>query len=151
MSDSLRSQGLYNLWNSPGQNTGLGSLSDLQGIFSNPGIEPVCPLLPAWVVQSLKDWTSREAPVNFSSLNHPICGALLWRRLQSNSLESWLFPSVWSVTFSSHPSNTENTLQLAWRSWYKIIQYDPPRNTGGQGFFISRVQRERLDPRWLSW
>ena len=33
MSDSLRSPGLYHLWNSAGQNTGVGSLSLLQGIF----------------------------------------------------------------------------------------------------------------------
>ena len=33
MSDSLRPHGLYNPWNSPGQNTGVGSLSLLQGIF----------------------------------------------------------------------------------------------------------------------
>ena len=33
MSDSLRSHGLYSPWNSPGQNTGVGSLSLLQGIF----------------------------------------------------------------------------------------------------------------------
>ena len=42
MSDSLRSHGLYTPWNSPGQNTGVGSLSLLQGIFptqgSNPGL-----------------------------------------------------------------------------------------------------------------
>ena len=42
MSDSLQPHGLYNLWDSPGQNTGLGSLSLLQGIFptqgSNPGL-----------------------------------------------------------------------------------------------------------------
>ena len=31
------------LWNSPGQNTGVGSLSLLQGIFSKPGMEPRCP------------------------------------------------------------------------------------------------------------
>ena len=40
--DSLWSLGLYSPWNSPGQNTELGSLSLLQGIFptqgSNPGI-----------------------------------------------------------------------------------------------------------------
>ena len=45
MSDSLRPHGLYSLWNSPGQNTGVGSLSLLQGIFpiqrSNPGL-PHC-------------------------------------------------------------------------------------------------------------
>ena len=39
---SLRPHRLYSLWNSPGQNTGVGSLSLLQGIFltqgSNPGL-----------------------------------------------------------------------------------------------------------------
>ena len=42
LSDSLRSHGLHSPWNSPGQNTGVGSLSLLQGIFptqaSNPGL-----------------------------------------------------------------------------------------------------------------
>ena len=32
MPNSLRGHGLYNPWNSPGQNTGVGSLSLLQGI-----------------------------------------------------------------------------------------------------------------------
>ena len=32
-SDSLRSHGLYSPWNSPGKNTGVGSLSFLQGIL----------------------------------------------------------------------------------------------------------------------
>ena len=46
--DSLWSHGLYSPWNSPGQNTGVGSLSLLQGIFptqgSNPGF-PHCNLI----------------------------------------------------------------------------------------------------------
>ena len=41
-SDSLQPHGLYCPWNSPGQNTGMGSISLLQGIFptqaSNPGL-----------------------------------------------------------------------------------------------------------------
>ena len=45
MSDSLWPHGLYSQWNSPGQNTGMGSCSLLQGIFptqeSNPGL-PHC-------------------------------------------------------------------------------------------------------------
>ena len=40
LSDSLRSHGLYNSWNSPGQNTGVGSLSLLQGIFPTQGLNP---------------------------------------------------------------------------------------------------------------
>ena len=42
VSNSLRPHALYNPWNSPGQNTEVGSLSLLQGIFptqgSNPGL-----------------------------------------------------------------------------------------------------------------
>ena len=45
MSNSLRPHGLYSPWNSPVQNTGVGSFSLLQGIFptqrSNPGL-PHC-------------------------------------------------------------------------------------------------------------
>ena len=33
LSNSLRPNGLYSPWDSPGQNTGVGSLSLLQGIF----------------------------------------------------------------------------------------------------------------------
>ena len=42
--DSLRLHGLYSPWISPGQNTGVDSLSLLQGIFPtqgwNPGLPP---------------------------------------------------------------------------------------------------------------
>ena len=37
VSDSLRPHGLYSPWNSPGQNTGVGSHSLLQGIFPTQG------------------------------------------------------------------------------------------------------------------
>ena len=39
MSDPLWPHGLYSPWNSPGQNTKVSSLSFLQGIIPNPGIE----------------------------------------------------------------------------------------------------------------
>ena len=38
--DSLRPHGLYRPWNSPGQNTGVGSCSLLQGIFPTQGLNP---------------------------------------------------------------------------------------------------------------
>ena len=38
MTDSLRSHGLYSPWNSPGQNTRMGSLSLLQGILPTQGL-----------------------------------------------------------------------------------------------------------------
>ena len=43
VSDSLQPHGLYSPWNSPGQNTGVGSLSLLQGNLPSPGIEPRSP------------------------------------------------------------------------------------------------------------
>ena len=39
LSDSLRRHGLYSLWNSPGQNTGVGPFLS-SGDLSDPGIEP---------------------------------------------------------------------------------------------------------------
>ena len=51
-SGSLPPHGLHSPWNSPGQNTGVGSLSLLQGIFptkgSNPGL-PHC----RWILYQL--------------------------------------------------------------------------------------------------
>ena len=43
VSDSLWPHGLYSLWDSPGQNTGVSSLSLLQGIFSTQGSNPGLP------------------------------------------------------------------------------------------------------------
>ena len=47
LSDSLQPHRLYRPWNSPGQNTGVGSLSLLRGIFPTKGIEPRSPTLQA--------------------------------------------------------------------------------------------------------
>ena len=43
VSNSLRPQGLYSPWNSPGQNTGVGGLALLQEIFPNQGLNPGLP------------------------------------------------------------------------------------------------------------
>ena len=40
VSGSLRPHGLYSPWNSPGQNTGVGSVFLLQGIFPTEGSNP---------------------------------------------------------------------------------------------------------------
>ena len=40
LSNSLQCHGLYSPWNSPGQNTGVGSLSLLQGIIPTQGLNP---------------------------------------------------------------------------------------------------------------
>ena len=52
MSDSLWPHGLYSLWNSPGQNTGVGSLSLLQRIFQIQGSSPGLPHC-RWILYQL--------------------------------------------------------------------------------------------------
>ena len=87
LSDSLQPHGLYSPWNSPDQNTGVGSLSLLQGIVPtqvsnpdaciasrfNPGIKPRClhckqiyqlshkgsPRMLEWVAYSFSSRSSR--------------------------------------------------------------------------------------------
>ena len=45
MSDSWQPHGLYSPWNSPDQNTGMGSLSPSPGDLPHPGIKPRSPTL----------------------------------------------------------------------------------------------------------
>ena len=63
----LWSHGLYSPWNSPGQNTGVGSLSLLQGIFptqgSNPGL-----LYCRWILYPLSHRGSPRTRVSSLSL-----------------------------------------------------------------------------------
>ena len=52
VSNSLQPHGLYSPWNSPGQNTGVGSLSLLQGIFPTQGLNPGLPHC-RWILYQL--------------------------------------------------------------------------------------------------
>ena len=56
-SDSLRPHGLYSPWNSPGQNTGVGSLSLLQGIFQTQESNQVSCIAGGFFT----NWAIREA------------------------------------------------------------------------------------------
>ena len=59
MSDSLWPQGLYSPWNSPGQNTGMGSLSLLQGIFQTQVSNPSLPYCRRILYQLSHNWSPR--------------------------------------------------------------------------------------------
>ena len=52
MSDSLGPHGLYSPWNSPGENTGMGSHSLLQRIFPTQGLNPGLPHC-RWILYQL--------------------------------------------------------------------------------------------------
>ena len=59
LSNSLQSHGLYSPWNFPGQNTGVGSHSLLQGIFPTQGLNPGVPHC-GWILYQL---SHQESPV----------------------------------------------------------------------------------------
>ena len=73
VSNSLQPHGLYSPWESPGQNTGVGSLSLLQGIFptqrSSPGL-PHCRQIVYQLSQKgsprILQWVAYPFPSRFS-------------------------------------------------------------------------------------
>ena len=119
MSNSLRPHGLYSLWNSLGQNTGVGSLSLLQGIFPTQGLDPGLPHC-RWILYQLSRAT-REAHshVQDKTINKIIKGPLC---LILNGLDSpraqgdWQClaqPSLCSCLYVPGPHG-ESTENLRW-------------------------------------
>ena len=80
--DSLQSHGLYSPWNSSGQNTGVGSLPLLQGIFSTQGLNPGLPNC-RWTLYQLShkgsprilEWVAYPFPMTQKNT----CKANLWK------------------------------------------------------------------------
>ena len=68
MSDSLRPLGLYSPWSSPGQNTGVGSLSLLQGIFPTQVQTQVSCIAGRFFTS----WAIREAHTPFSNVKKSV-------------------------------------------------------------------------------
>ena len=58
----------YSPWNSPGQNTGVGSLSRLQGIFPTKGSNPGLPLC-RWIIYQL---SHKECPRILEWVAYPV-------------------------------------------------------------------------------
>ena len=85
MSDSFWAPGPYSPWNSPGQNTSVGSLSLLQGIFptqgSNPGL-PNC----RWILYQL---SHRGSPRILEGVAYPFCSESSWPKNQTRSPALW--------------------------------------------------------------
>ena len=102
--DSLWPHGLYSPWNSPGQNTGVSSLSLLQGIFptqgSNSGL-PVCRRI-------LYQLSHKGSPSVIKGLGMRTLGDCVWSlgweypvekgKATHSSILAWRIPwTVWSM------------------------------------------------------
>ena len=92
VSDSLQPHGLYSWWNSPGQNTGVGSLPLLQGIFPTQGLNPGLPHCR----QILYHLSHKGSPIIFIDVifkvsNLPIPVVLCQFSLRTLWYPSWFF------------------------------------------------------------
>ena len=82
MSDLLPPHGLHSPWNSPGQNTGVGSFSLLQGIFPTQGLNPHC----RWILYQLSHKGSPVAACQKCAWFPSFCGEIV-RDACSDSLQ----------------------------------------------------------------
>ena len=107
MSDSLQPHGLYSPWNSLGQNTGVNSLSPLQGNLSNPGIEPrsstlqadSLPAEPQGKSEDIKKrWQEYTEELYKKDLNDPDNHNGVITHLEPNILESEVKQALGSIT-----------------------------------------------------
>ena len=78
VSDSLQPHGLYSPWKSPGQNTGVGSLSFLQRIFPIQGLNPGLPHC-RWILYQL---SRQGSPKILQWVTYPFSIGSSWPRNQ---------------------------------------------------------------------
>ena len=76
VSNSLLPHGLYSPWNSPGQNTRVGSLSLLQGIFPTQGLNPGLPHYS----RTLYQLSHQGSPRILEWVAYPFSGGPSWSR-----------------------------------------------------------------------
>ena len=113
VSDSLRPHGLYSPWDSPGQNTGVGSLPLLQGIFPTQGSNPGH-LHCRWILYQLSHKGSPpmlkkhiKQNLSHSPTSPPLATSFLSSPPQSASVQgpfmfSFLFNCLSEITSSLH-------------------------------------------------
>ena len=95
VSNSLRPRGLYSPWTPPGQNTEVGSLSLLQGIFptqgSNPGL--------SYCRQILYQLSHKGSPQILGWVAYPFSSGSSWPRNQTGvSFIAGRFFTNWAIT-----------------------------------------------------
>ena len=98
VSDSLWPHGLYSPWNSPGQNTGMGSLSLLQGISPTQGSNPGLPHCK----QILYQLRYKGSPRILEWVGYPSSSGSSWPRNQTGDsctaggfFSNWAIREVW--------------------------------------------------------
>ena len=93
-SNSLRPHGLYSPWNSPGQNTGVGSRSLLQGIFPTQGWNPGLPHCRGILYQL----SHKGSPRILKWVAYPFFSRSSWprNRIRVSCIAGWFFTN-WAI------------------------------------------------------
>ena len=117
MSDSLRPHGLYSPWSSPGQNTAMGSLSLLQGIFPTQGSIPSLPHCRRILYQL----SHKGSPRILGWVAYPFCRGPSQPRNQTRvSCNAGRFFTNWAMREAPHIwSSCER--RKRWKSWWNWL------------------------------
>ena len=135
VSNSWQPHGLYSPWNSPGQNTGVGSLSLLQGIFPTQGLNPGLPHC-RWILYHL---SYQGALVLFG-------GCFSWGNLGKCCVwppGTGLAPVLWSGPFLAGETRGWGSCVAVSVNWLVRLQAGWPLEVPTLGFqFWEDWQRE---------
>ena len=134
MSDSLRPHGLYSPWNSPGQNTEVGSLSLIQGIFpiqgSNLGL-PLCRQILYKLSHKgspgILDWVVYPFSTESSRPRNQAC-------IAGGFFTNWAItsPSPPAFNLSQHQGPNESVLRIKWpKCWSFSFSISPSNEYAG--------------------
>ena len=95
-----KSHGLYSPWTSPGQNTGVGSLSLLQGIFLTQGSNPGLPHCKRWILYQLRH---KGSPIILEWVAYPFSSGSSRSRNQTGvSCIAGGFFTNWTIREAPH-------------------------------------------------
>ena len=122
MSNSLRPQGRYSPWNSPGQNSGVGSCALLQGIFPTPRSNPDLPHCRRILYQL----SHKGSPRILEWGAYPSSRGSSWPRvfcISGKFFTSWrvLTDLQWNIT---KPHNfKQKTYKHLYSDWMLVLEY----------------------------
>ena len=122
-SASLWPHGLYSPWNSPGQNTGVGSLSLFQEIFPTQGLNPGLPHCR----QIVHQLSHQGSPRILEWVAYPFSSRSSWLRNQTQVSRiaggffiSWATREAWRRDYSSERSGFNHKGHLKTMIIYKV-------------------------------
>ena len=141
VSDSLWPHRRYNPWNSPGQNTGVSSLSLFQGVFptqgSNPGL-PHC----RWILYQL---SHKGSPRILEWVAYPFSRGSSWPRNQTGvSCITGGFSTNWAIREALDKEQV--SFYIMKFHHYMVFIYDEPLRAAGASVF----DQNRCSVNWVN-